>query len=289
MFINYIVHVLIIVCIYLILTSSLQLTIWVAWLMNFWHIAFFALWSYTYAILSKMWLPYEIVFLLSWISWFIGWFIVSLLTKKLKWDYLALITLWFSFLVYALIINLKSLTWWSLGIAGIKKPVIFWFEMTNNIQFLVFSLIVLILSVLLIYKIIKSDYWRAIQWMRDNELSMNILWKNTYKMKNFVFTVSWFLAWIAWALFASYSTYVDPSSFTISQFIILLSIVIIGGLWSLKGTVLVGIILIVIPEILRFIWLPVSLIWPLRQIIYSVVLILIILIKPYWLFWKVKI
>lgn len=286
--INYFLHIWIIITIYLILTVSLQLSIGFAWLMNFGHIAFFAIGAYTSAILTKMWLPFELAFLSAGILGGIAWALLSIPTKKLKWDYLGLATLGFTFVIYALAINRKDLTWWAMGMPWITKPEIFWLQITNNTQFFIFSLIVCIISLVFIYRVVSSRYGRTIEAMRDQELAMQALGKNTQKMKLTVLVISWFFAGIAWSLFAHYISYIDPGSFTMSQLIVVLSIVFIAGLGSFKGTIIAWIILLVLPEVFRFIWLPSSLIWPLRQILYAVSLIIIVLIRPKWLFGKLS-
>jgi len=277
---SYFLHIWIIITIYLILAVSLQLSIGFAGLMNFWHIAFFAIGAYTSTILTKMWLPFELAFLSAWIFGMIWWILLSLPTKKLKGDYLALATLWFTFVVYALAINWKELTGWALGIAGISKPNIFWYQITNNTEFFIFSLLICIISLLFIYRVINSKYGRAIEGMRDKELAMQTLGKNTQRIKLTVLWVSWFFAWIAWSLYAHYISYIDPSSFTLSQFIPILSIVIVAGLGSYRWTIIAWIILLLLPEVFRFVGFPSSLIWPMRQLLYAISLIIIVLWRP---------
>ena len=99
-------------------------------------------------------------------------------------------------------------------------------------------------------------------------------------MKSYALGISAFFAGIAGSLYASYITFIDPSSFTLMQLIPVLCIVIIGGLASLKGTVIATIVLILLPESLRFVGFPSSIIGPMRQIIYALILLLILIYKP---------
>jgi branched-chain amino acid transport system permease protein len=64
------------------------------------------------------------------------------------------------------------------------------------------------------------------------------------------------------------------------QLIPVLSIVIIGGLASLEGTIIATIILVLLPEPLRFIGFPSSIVGPARQILYALLLLLILIYKP---------
>ncbi|NYZ78166.1 branched-chain amino acid ABC transporter permease, partial [Candidatus Micrarchaeota archaeon] len=114
------------------------------------------------------------------------------------------------------------------------------------------------------------------------------LGKNTLKIKTLALAISAFFAGIAGAFYASYITFIDPSSFTILQLIPVLAIVIVGGLASLKGTVAATIILVLLPESLRFIGFPSSVVGPARQIIYALVLLLILVFKPKGFYGKIE-
>jgi branched-chain amino acid transport system permease protein len=72
------------------------------------------------------------------------------------------------------------------------------------------------------------------------------------------------------------------------QLIPVLAIVIVGGLASLRGTILATIILVLLPEPLRFIGFPSSIVGPARQIIYALILLLILIYKPRGFFGKVE-
>jgi len=101
-------------------------------------------------------------------------------------------------------------------------------------------------------------------------------------------STSAFFAGISGSLYAHYITFIDPSSFTILQLIPVISIVIIGGMASLRGTIIATIILVLLPEPLRFIGFPSSIVGPMRQIIYALILILILIFKPKGFYGKVE-
>ena len=126
------------------------------------------------------------------------------------------------------------------------------------------------------------------QATRDDELTARILGKKTFKIKTISLMVSAFFAGLAGSLYASYITFIDPSSFTLMQLIPIFCIVIIGGMASLKGTVIATIILVLLPEPLRFIGFPSSIIGPMRQIIYALLLLLILIYRPKGFYGKVE-
>lgn len=284
----YLIHLLILICIYLILAISLQLSVGFTGLLNLGHIAFYAIGAYTSALLALQGFPFWFCFLSAGILAMIFGFLLSLPTNKLKGDYLALATMGFSFVVYAVLLNWTSLTRGPLGLPGIPKPKIFSITFSDNLSFLILVAIIALISYLIIKRITISPFGKVLEATRDNELLTRVLGKNTFKIKTISLMISAFFAGISGSLYAHYITFIDPSSFTILQLIPVLSIIIIGGLASLKGTIIATIILVLLPEPLRFIGFPSSIVGPARQILYSLILLFILIYKPRGFFGKIE-
>jgi branched-chain amino acid transport system permease protein len=284
----YFIHLLILIGIYLILAISLQLAVGFTGLLNLGHIAFYCAGAYTSALLALGSFPFWFCFLAAGIvAAFLG-FLLSIPTNKLKGDYLALATMGFSFVIYAAALNWTDLTRGPLGLPGIPRPNLFGFIFSSNFNFLLLTLFIGLIVYLLINRIVKSPFGKVLQAVRDDELAAEVLGKNTFKIKSLALVISAFFAGIAGSLYAHYITFIDPSSFTILQLIPVLCIVIIGGLASLKGTVIATIILILLPEPLRFIGFPSSVVGPARQIIYALLLLLILTYRPKGFFGKLE-
>jgi len=92
--------------------------------------------------------------------------------------------------------------------------------------------------------------------------------------------VSAALASIAGVLYATYITYIDPTSFTVNESIFIISIVIIGGAGNLKGSVVGAVVLVMLPELLRFVGLPNSVAANIRQMLYGGLLVVFMLWRP---------
>jgi branched-chain amino acid transport system permease protein len=284
----YLVHLLIIIGIQIILSLSLQVAIGYTGLLNFGHIAFYAIGAYTSALLTINGVPFIWAFLLAGIIASIFAYLLSIPTNKLKGDYLGLATIGFSFLIYAVLINWTWLTRGPLGIPGIPKPVLFGIVFNTNYLFLILTIIITLLSWFIIKKIINSKFGLLLQAVRDDETVAKSLGKNTFKVKTIGLIVSAFFAGIAGSLFAHFITFIDPSSFTFMALIPVITIIIVGGLASIKGTVIATIILTLIPEILRFVGLPSSLVGPGRQIIFALILLIILLYYPKGFYGKIE-
>ncbi|OGY42091.1 MAG: hypothetical protein A2Y67_04220 [Candidatus Buchananbacteria bacterium RBG_13_39_9] len=280
MFSAYIIHLLIIIGIFLILALSLNLTIGYTGLLNLAQIAFFGIGAYTSALLALQCWPWIFCFLLGGVLASLLSFILIFATRKLKGDYLAIATLGFAFVVYSILLNWTDLTRGPLGIPGIPKPkidgLIFW---PVNI-YLILVIVVAAIIYFILHRLIKSRYGRLLEGVRDNEIGLAILGKNTFRLKYQSMMLAAFFAGLAGSLYAHYITYIDPSTFYLEDLILVLTIVIVGGLASLRGTVLASFIIILIPEILRFVDLPSSVLGPGRRIIYALILVLILLFKP---------
>jgi branched-chain amino acid transport system permease protein len=272
----------------------LQLATGFAGLLNMGHIAFYAIGAYTSALLSLNGFPFWFCLLMSGILAMFFGFLLSLPTNKLKGDYLALATMGFSFVVYAVTLNWTDLTRGPLGLPGIPKPSFclpftsFCLQLNSNLSFFIFTVIISLIVFLLIKRITSSPFGKVLEAIRDNELAVRVLGKNTLKMKAVALGVSAFFAGIAGSLYAHYITFIDPSSFTLMQLIPVLGIVIMGGLASLKGTIIATIILVLLPEPLRFIGFPSSIVGPARQIIYALILLLILIYKPKGFYGKIE-
>jgi branched-chain amino acid transport system permease protein len=284
----YFIHLAILIGIYIILAVSLQLSLGFTGLLNLGHIAFFAVGAYTAALLTLSGTPFLLAFFLAGIFAMLSGFLLSFLTKKLDGDYLALATIAFTFVVYSIALNWTNLTRGPLGLPGIPRPSLFGFSISSNLSFLILTLIVVLVSYVIIKKITTSPFGKVLEAIRDDELATKVLGKNTFKMKSYALAISAFFAGIAGSLYAHYINYIDPSSFTLLQLIPILVIVIVGGLASLWGTIIATVILILIPEALRFIGLPSAILGPMRQIIYALILLLILLYKPKGFYGKVE-
>ena len=283
----YLIHILVLVGIYIILAVSLNLALGYTGMLNLGHVAFFGIGAYTSALLTKAGVHFLIAFPLAGLFVTIFGYLLVLATNKLKGDYLALATLSFSFVVYSLLLNLTFLTRGPLGVSGIMKPEFFGLRILYPSQYLIFVAIIVTISVFIIHRIVKSPFGRLLQATRDDEIGLKVLGKNTFKLKYKAMMISAFFAGIAGSLFAHYITYIEPNSFTLSELIFVLTIVIVGGLASLKGSVVSAFIIVMIPEALRFLSLPSAILGPMRQIVYALILLCILLFRPRGLFGRV--
>jgi branched-chain amino acid transport system permease protein len=123
----------------------------------------------------------------------------------------------------------------------------------------------------------KSGYGNTLKAISEDEVYSQSIGKNVYQSKIISFTLCAAFASIPGALYAHYISYIDPTSFTISESIYILSIVIIGGLGNLTGSFLAAAFLVLLPEALRFVGMPDNIAANLRQIIYGLLLVVVMI------------
>ena len=286
---EYILHILVICGIYSILALSLNLILGYTGLVNLGHAAFYATGAYISALLTLQ------VGLLPWIGLIAGGFgaaiigiIVALPALRLKSDYLALATLGAGIIIYQVSKNWTSLTRGPMGLPGIPGFSIFGIAIDLTWSYLILVVVFVLITLFIINRLVTGAYGRVLKSIREDEVASSVLGKNVNKYKFQVFITGAFFAGLAGSLYAHYITFIDPSSFTIMESMTIILMVIFGGMGSIKGSVVGAVILVVIPEMLRFLGMPNSIAAPLRQMIYGLLLVILMMKRPQGLFGKFR-
>lgn len=278
---NYIFHILIMICIYTILSLSSNLLIGYTGIFSICSAAFYGIGAYTTAIsmmrLNINFFPSMIIGIL--VSFLIS-YVVSLPSLRLKGDYFVLASIGFQVIIFSILYNWVSLTKGPYGIPGIPKPNIFGIKIDSIPLFLIFVLIITILLVYFFRTLYSSPFGRALKGIREDEIIVQASGRNTYYFKSIAFGISSGVSAIAGSIFATYVTYIDPTSFTIDESIFILSIVLVGGSGNILGPIVGSILMIIIPEILRFLGIPSTVAPNIRQMIYGVILIVLMRKRP---------
>ncbi|KKW10149.1 MAG: Inner-membrane translocator [Parcubacteria group bacterium GW2011_GWA2_49_9] len=204
----------------------------------------------------------------------------GLILSKFDDDYYALASFGFNIIIFSVFLNWQELTRGPLGIPGIHRPEIFSFSFSDNLSFLLLTSVFLLLVFLVCRHITESSFGRALKAIREDEEALQIFGYRTLNYKLAVFVVGAMLASVAGALFASYITFIDPSTFTVSESIFILSAIILGGLASNRGAIIGAVVLILLPEFLRFVGFPSDIAAQTRQAVYGILLVVLMLYRP---------
>lgn len=280
-YIPYLEHLVILICIYIILAVSLNLVVGFTGMLNLGHAAFFAIGAYTSAILVKyLGFPFLVGFIASFILAALAGLLIGIPCLRLRGDYLAIATLGFGEIIRAVLKNWISLTRGPLGIPGIPKPSFLGFTISTQESMLIFSILIMLFTIIILYCIVNSPFGRTLKAIREDEIAAQALGKNTTSFKLKAFFVSAGFAGIAGSIYAHYITFIDPSSFTLTETVLILLMVVLGGMNSFTGSIVGAIILVLLPEPLRLLHLPSNVVAALRQLIYAILLIIFVIFKP---------
>lgn len=286
---EYFIHLSILVSIYAILSISLNLVVGYTGLLSITQAAFYGIGAYATAITLT---AYNINFFLSVLIGILITAVISLfigyVLSKFKGDYYALGSFGFNVIVYSIFLNSQELTRGPLGIPGIDRPNLFGFSFSDNVWFLVLTVVCAVIIFFISRFIVESSFGRTLKAIREDEQAIQIFGYKTYQYKLAIFVVGAMMASVAGSLFASYITFIDPSTFTINESIFILSIIILGGLANIRGSVLGAICLILLPEILRFVGFPSDIAAQMRQLVYGALLVILMLYRPQGLLGEYK-
>jgi len=278
---NYLLHILIIAAIYALLAVSLDLLAGRTGLLSIAHAAFCGIGAYTSSLLTvRLGAPFIVGVLAGMAVAVLISFIVSLPSLRLHDDYFVIATFGFQMILFSVFNNWIDLTRGSLGIPGIQRPVIWGWHVDSHAEFLLLVFCFAIFSYLVIWRITASPFGRVLHAIREDELFAKSLGKNTLYFKVTTFAISAALAAVAGCVYAHYITYIDPTSFTVMESILVISMIIIGGAGSLCGPLVGAIVLVTLPEILRFIGMPTAVAANVRQIFYGGLLVVFMMLRP---------
>lgn len=285
---EYIFHILIMLNIYVMLVLSANLTIGMANLLTMCQAAFYGIGAYIGTFfLMQFNLPFVVIAIAVMLLTGLFSWLVSYASVRLKGDYFVIATMGFQLIVYTILYNWTDVTRGPYGIPGIPGiKLLGLFELTGVYAYFVLSLVVAVIVVLVLYRLVKSPFGRTLNAIRADETMVQALGRNTVAFKAWAFFISAAVAGLAGVIYASYVSYIDPTSFTLDESIFILSALFIGGIGNIKGPILGALFVVLLPELLRFVGLPDSVAANLRQIIYGMALILVMYFRPQGLWGK---
>ena len=275
---EYLLHLAIFICFYTLLAQSLNLVAGKTGLVSLAHAGFYGVGAYTTALLSLhfgfgFWLNLPVALLISGLLALI----ISLIALRTVEDYFIICTLGIQVIIFSVMNNWMDLTKGPLGIAGIAGINFFGFNVETKISFLLLASSFMGAVWYLLRNMLNSGFGNTLTAISEDEIYAQSLGKNVYLAKTVAFTVSAMFAAIPGALYAHYISYIDPTSFTVNESIFILAIVIIGGMGNLTGSFLAACFMVLLPEILRFVGMPDSIAANMRQIIYGVILVVVMM------------
>lgn len=288
---NYILHLLIYFNIYAMIAISLNMVVGYTNLLTLAHAGYYAIGCYTYALVTlKLNLGFLPALFLAFIIAALMSLAISLPAWRFKGDFFVLVSLSVQVFLYSLFYNwvssdagigtLKNLTNGPYGIAGIPKPSIFGIKFDSIGMIFILSSVLLGICLFISWNLLKSPWGRLLKGIRDDELLARNIGKNVRLAKIQVIAIACGMAAAAGTVYASYISYIDPTSASLDDSILFLCMVLVGGVGNFRGPIVGAAVLLAIPEILRFLSIPDSIAANLRLLLYGLLLVLVVRLRP---------
>lgn len=278
---EYLLHILILFSIYGILALAQNLVMGSAGLLTIAGAAFYGIGAYTAAILTTRFglNIFTALVIAPAVAGLIA-LLVGTTFARFRDDYFLLATLGFLMIFHTIVRNWEALTGGSFGIAGISKPHIFSFTFDTPLSFFVLSLIILLIVTGVCYFISRSSFGRVLNAIREDEDALQIFGYKTSTYKLIAFIIGASLSSLGGVLLASHITFIDANLFTVNESILLWAMIVLGGIAKNNGALLGAFLLITIPEVLRFIGFPIEFAGLMRQCVYGLLLVFLMLYRP---------
>jgi len=219
---------------------------------NFGQAAFYGLGAYTTAIATKAGLPWIATPLLSVMVVMAASLLLGLPTLRLRTYYLAMTTIGFGEIIRLIIVHWEPVTGGTSGLRAIPGISLFGFGPEGQIQHYYLLIAVLALAALVAWRIRQSELGRAMIATKDSEIAAEQSGVDTTRTKLLAFMIGAVYAGLAGCLYASSIRFISPDSFSGTQAILLMTMLIVGGMGSIAGCVIGALALTVLPEALRF-------------------------------------
>lgn len=270
----YIMQIINMICIYIILGTGINVLTGFTGQLSLGQAAFFGIGAYTAALMNtRLGTQFFLSLLGSMLMTGIFGVILAVPALKVKGSYLALLTMGFGEIVRIVMINWTPVTNGTAGILGIESPEIFGFAFDTLKKYYFLIMVFVILCLLYQNVLVHTRTGRAFIAIREDNEAAELTGINVtaYKIRSFVLSAVY--CGIAGCLYAMMIKYVSPDTFTNNISSVILWTAIVGGFGTVTGPVLGGIIMQVLPEILRFLgdW---------RLVVYGMILLIVILRFP---------
>jgi branched-chain amino acid transport system permease protein len=266
--------------IFLLMGLGLNIVVGLAGLLDLGYVAFFAIGAYMMGVLTStgdlglglsFWVALPICVA---VAAFAG-IVLGIPVLKMRGDYLAIVTLGFGEIIRLLALSdlLKPYIGGAQGILNIPKPSLGGFILDDPERLYFVILAGVLLAAFISNRLRESRIGRSWIAVREDEDVAEAMGINLVRTKLLAFAIGAGFSGLAGAIFAPKLTSIFPHSFNFLISLNVLSLIIVGGLGSIPGTVVGAIILVGLPEMLRefaeFRWL-----------IYGALLVLMMLNRP---------
>lgn len=309
---------------YVMLALGLNIVVGYAGLLDMGYIAFYAVGAYMFALLSSpqlftsfpelhQYFP-DGLHVPIWLAVPLGALVAAVFgillgapTLRLRGDYLAIVTLGFGEIIRIFMNNLDApvnITNGPKGIGGIDGMHMFGFNFNTPITigsytiasvtlYYYLFLILVLFTVIICSRLERSRVGRAWMAIREDETAAKAMGINTRNMKLLAFAMGATFGGVSGSMFAAFQGFVSPESFSLMESTMVIAMVVLGGIGHIPGVIIGALLLAALPEVLRFVAGDLQQVTDgrldaaiLRQLLISLAMIIIMLMRPFGLWPK---
>jgi branched-chain amino acid transport system permease protein len=206
--------------------------------------------------------------------------LVTLPSLRVSGDYFVVTSFGIQLLATAVFTNWTDGTGGANGLPGIPPADMFGSPIESTTQLMLLCLVAMLLACLCFALIMRAPFGRLLRAIREDELAVAAAGKNVLRAKVSAAALAGAFAGVAGGLYASFLSFIDPSSFDLDASILLLTMVVVGGARTLAGSIIGPFLLLGLPQVLSMLEIPTSIAAAARQLIYGLLLIAFMLFRP---------
>ncbi|MGB9640844.1 MAG: branched-chain amino acid ABC transporter permease [Anaerolineales bacterium] len=270
---GYALTILTFIAIYISLALSLNILTGYAGQVSLGHAAFLGIGAYTSAIMAIRYkYPFGIDFLSAIVITGIVGIFLGLPSLRVRHDFLVLATMGINFVVIS-VFKYIDFFGGAMGLVNIPAPTLFGFSFRGGLPYFILASLYALMTLAICWYISKTWSGLAFQTIRNDEDAAASVGVSSARYKIYAFGISAAIAGGAGSLYAHFLGSVFPDTFAFVESIAILSMVIFGGVGTLRGPIIGAIVLRLAPELLRFIQ-------DYRFTLYGGLLVLMMLFQP---------
>ncbi|QDZ01320.2 branched-chain amino acid ABC transporter ATP-binding protein/permease [Nitratireductor mangrovi] len=276
---DYLFLVLTLICVYALLATSLNLIKGYGGLFSVAHAVFFGIGAYAFTIARiEYGVPFPLALVIAFAMAAAASLVLSIPSLRVSGEYLLLATFAVQILGTSLFLNL-DITGGPAGIRDIPHADLFGYVFQTNGQVFIITLAVSALCWCMMYETARSPFGRVMKAIREDEIGIAALGKDTLWFKIAVFFIGCGFAGVAGGLFATVITFINPDSFVIYVSFTVVIMVLLGGLANPFGGIAGAAVLITLEETLRVI-MPTAVGAHLAMVLFGLILVGVIMRRP---------
>jgi len=279
--INYIAQIAVFVAIFLLLATSLNLVLGLGGVFSIMQAVFYGVGAYTAAVLIvSLHAPFPLDLLGAVVVAMALGALVAGLLMRIQGELVIIATLALQLVFSTIFRNWTAVTGGSYGIFGISRPTVFGVQLTTLPAFALLAALVAAAAFAASLFIARSSFGLAVRAQREDAVLAGALGHDVARERTLVFVIGAGLAGLAGGLYAQFVGYVDPSGFDVNQSLSIITIVVVGGLGNLWGTLGAAILLTFLPQLLILLPATSSAAAQFQLLLYGLILVLVVRFWP---------